>query len=579
MKILIQFLKTNKLLFFITVSMVSLQNITMLLIPFLISDIISYGIMQQNFDVVTYVGKKMVGILIVGTVSGILGSYFASDFASRFGKKSRRILFRNIQHLTLDEVDKYGVASLVTRLLSDNVNVQQIIVTFFQMILPSPIMSIASIILTYQVSPKLALIPLLSIVLFIVVVLLVLNKSNVYIKQIQINIDKMTSVLREFFNGVKIIRAFDNSSYERKRVNRAFKNYSDNGIKINQLFAVLSPLAYTLMTVAMALIICLGSILVFNGEIHIGSITAAIEYSTITIATLIMSALVIFQFPRAIASLERISTVALQKSDMKDSKESVQLVKGRKYKLLSFENVTFRYNGAEKPVLDDISFSINRGETLAIVGGTGSGKSSIAKVLLRFNDIESGSIKIENQETKKMSQSELREYISFVPQRSFLFSGTIRDNIKFGNEKLTDKDLIKVAKTAQAFDFIQGLKDGFDSYVAQGGTNFSGGQKQRLAISRALAKPADIYLFDDSFSALDYATDAKLREAIKKELTESAVIIIAQRISTITHADTIILLDKGKIIGKGTHEELLKSNNFYKELAISQNLISEKEVL
>ena len=448
------------------------------------------------------------------------------------------------------------------------------------MILPSPIMATISIFLTIQVSPLLAIIPLIAIIVFVLTTRSVLVKSLPQINKIQKKMDKMTLVLREFFVGVRIIRAFDNSSKEELRVNDTFNSYAQNNVKINQNFALLSPTAFALMNSTMLLIIWFGSFLITNQTLEIGSITALIEYATTTIATLIMSALVLFQLPKGIASLLRIHEVVSTESDIKDKNNLLTTEEINKnlspISSLEYEHVHFKYLGAEKSILNDISFKINSGQTLAIVGGTGSGKSSVVKTLLRLNDITTGSITINGINIRDIPLEFLRKNISYVPQRSFLFSGTIADNFRFSNPKISQREMIRIAQVAQANDFIQSLDKEFDSEISQGGNNFSGGQKQRLSIARALAKKAGIFVFDDSFSALDYATDARLRLELKEFLANNITIIIAQRLSTITSADKIIVLDDGKIVGHGNHHSLLSNNQFYKELAQTQGLIREE---
>ncbi|MFS7156004.1 ABC transporter ATP-binding protein, partial [Carnobacterium maltaromaticum] len=405
-----------------------------------------------------------------------------------------------------------------------------------------------------------------------------LNKSLPYIQNIQRKMDKMTLVLREFFVGVRIIRAFDNSKREKKRTDDSFEDYAKNNIKINQNFAILTPVAFCLMNLAIILIVWFGSMLVAGNTLQIGSITALIEFTITTIATLIMSALVLFQLPKGIASINRINDIIKVESEIKDQENLLSESDQSKItpiQKLEYQNINFRYKGAEKRILDTINFSVKAGETLAIVGGTGSGKSSIIKILLRLNNIESGEIKINGTSIHELSLASLRNSISYVPQKAFLFSGTIKENFQFANPAITQEEMEAVAETAQALDFIQSLEKKFDAPVSQGGMNFSGGQKQRLSIARALSKEAGIYIFDDSFSALDYATDAKLRKALDSYLYDRIIIIVAQRLSTIASADKIIVLDDGKIVGTGNHETLLRENKHYQDLARTQGLLKE----
>ena len=578
MKILRTYIKENIGILSLGAIFLTLNTFATLAIPFQISNIINLGIMKKDIDMVYSTSIKMIIILIVGTATGIIANHFVALFATNFTMKNRKLLVRNLESLTVDQVNDFGVASLVTRMGNDNNNVQRLIVAFFQMILPSPIMAIISIFMTIKLSPTLALIPLFTILIFALAIVLTLFKSLPYILKVQKKLDRMTLVLRERFIGAKIIRAFDNSKKERNKFNDIAQEYTDNYIIINKKFALLSPMAFALMSVVITLIIFFGAMKVLNNTLEIGSITAIVEYSLTTIAALIMSSMVLVQMPKAVVSIERIEEILNVTSEIKD-KEGLKDNSYYKNILkqnpisLTFDNVCFRYKGAEKQILKNISFSIKAGERFAIVGATGSGKSTIAKVLLRLNDIESGKILINGVNALDLPLNCLRNQISYTPQKAYLFSGKIKDNFRFTNKDMTDEEMIKVAKVAQSYDFIDSLPDKFDSFVAQGGTNFSGGQKQRLSIARALSKEANIYLFDDSFSALDYATDAKLRKELKTFLKDKITIIIAQRLNTIADADKIIVLKDSEITGMGTHQELLESNQEYIELAKSQGIL------
>ena len=578
MKILRTYIKENIGILSLGAIFLTLNTFATLAIPFQISNIINLGIMKKDIDMVYSTSIKMVIILIVGTATGIIANHFVALFATNFTKKNRKLLIRNLESLTVDQVNDFGVASLVTRMGNDNNNAQRLIVAFFQMILPSPIMAVISIFMTIKLSPTLALIPLFTILVFALAIVLTLFKSLPYILKVQKKLDRMTLVLRERFIGAKIIRAFDNSKKERDKFNDVAQEYTDNYIIINKKFALLSPMAFALMSVVITLIIFFGAMKVLNNTLEIGSITAIVEYSLTTIAALIMSSMVLVQMPKAVVSIERIEEVLNVTSEIKDKEE----LKDNSYYenilkqnpiSLTFDNVCFRYKGAEKQILKNISFSVKAGERFAIVGVTGSGKSTIAKVLLRLNDIESGRILINGVDALDLPLNCLRNQISYTPQKAYIFSGKIKDNFRFTNKDMTDKEMIKIAKIAQSYDFIDSLPDKFDSFVAQGGINFSGGQKQRLSIARALSKDANIYLFDDSFSALDYATDAKLRKELKTFLKDKITIIIAQRLNTIADADKIIVLKDSEIIGMGTHQELLESNQEYIELAKSQGIL------
>lgn len=574
MRILLKFLRENKRLFFFTLFFLLMQTICILLIPFFTEEIVDHGIASGNIETVLSIALKMIVSSVIGVIVSITCTYLTAKLSSKLGASIREKLYTHIQSFTLEEQKQYGPAALATRGSGDVANVQQVLVMLIQMILPGPFIGIVAVIMTWGVSKELAIIVALTILLFFGTVVFVFWKSLHNMKAIQERIDRMVAKLREVFVGVKIIRAFDNSAYEEERTNDTFVAHANNIIAINRRFAFISPTAFLFLGVVMAAILWFGSFEVTTGAVKIGAVTAVIEYVTLALLQLLSGALVTVMIPRAVASLTRVQKVLDQQTSLTDREQ----VKDDQYnenaeELVQFDNVTFQYPGAEKAVLDGISFSVKRGQTVAVIGATASGKSTVAKILLRFDDIQSGSIRLGGVNIRKLSQKFLRDKISYVPQTAFLFSGTVRENLKYAGGDISDEQMVKAAQIAQADGFVSALKEGYDSVVARGGTNFSGGQKQRLCIARALAKQADVYVFDDSFSALDNRTDAMVRKAIKENLHNVAVIIIAQKLSSILDADEIIVLDKGRIVGKGTHEELLKTNTIYKEFAVSQQIV------
>ena len=574
MKILLKFLRENKRLFFFTLFFLLLQTICILLIPFFTEEIVDHGIASGSIETVLSIAFKMIVSSVVGVIVSITCTYLTAKLSSKLGASIREKLYTHIQGFTLEEQKQYGPAALATRGSGDVANVQQVLVMLIQMILPGPFIGIVAVIMTWGVSKELALIVALTILLFFGTVVFVFWKSLHNMKAIQERIDRMVAKLREVFVGVKIIRAFDNSAYEEERTNDTFVAHANNIIAINRRFAFISPTAFLFLGVVMAAILWFGSFEVTTGAVKIGAVTAVIEYVTLALLQLLSGALVTVMIPRAVASLIRVQKVLDQQTSLTDREHTKDEQYNEKAEeLVQFDNVTFQYPGAEKAVLDGISFSVKRGQTVAVIGATASGKSTVAKILLRFDDIQSGSIRLGGVNIRKLSQKFLRDKISYVPQTAFLFSGTVRENLKYAGSDISDEQMIQAAKIAQADGFVSALKEGYDSVVARGGTNFSGGQKQRLCIARALAKRADVYVFDDSFSALDNRTDAMVRKAIKENLHNVAVIIIAQKLSSILDADEIIVLDKGRIVGKGTHEELLKTNAIYKEFAVSQQIV------
>lgn len=572
MKHLTDFFKQNKKLSLLTLLMLMIQTLGTLAVPFLVAQLIDEGIALGNQELVYKIGFKMLLVALIGGSGAVYGSFLSAKLAALYGYQTRKDFYGKVQELSIQDIETYSISSLLTRMMNDVTNVQRSLVMALQLILPAPIICLFAVGMTFVNSPKLAIIPFVSILIYLVVVFFLLRKGLPLSATIQTKLDKMMVKLREFFNGINMIRAFDNQETEESKTNQRFTEYADSMIKVNKIFALLTPVAYLIMGLVFALIIWAGSHLVGTGEIQIGVVTAVIEYSMQTLGYLIMAAMVIVTLPRSLASLRRINEILDKQPEITDTNTSTHLTNQNSVdSLVSLNQVTFAYNGAE-PVLENISFDILRGKTTAIVGGTGSGKSTVAKIILNLTTIQSGEILFNSQNINTLSQQTLREKISYVPQKAFLFSGTIESNLKMGLSN-ADKTQMKIAANiAQATDFITNQENGYDSFVAQGGTNFSGGQKQRLSIARALIKPADLYIFDDSFSALDYQTDANLRKALKTDMPKATFLIVAQRLSTIQDADHIIILDKGKIVGQGTHTELLHHNQTYQEFAISQGI-------
>lgn len=577
MKLIIDFFKKNKMLSSATVIALLFQVLGTLGVPLLVAKLIDEGIASGDSALVYQIGIQMIVVAFFAAISAIVGSYLSAEIAASFGYQVRNIFFKKVQTLSLKDSEEFGVASLVNRTSNDVENIQQVIILFLQMILPGPIIAAVAIVMTYSLSPKLTIVPILSMFIFLMVVYFLMKKGNQYSKSVQVKMDQVTRVFREFFMGISVIRAFGNQDYEKKRTDKTFQEYAENTIKLNQVFAWLTPAVMLLMGASLAGILWIGGTEVALGQLKIGSITAVSEYSIITLGYLVMAAMVIVTIPKGMASVYRIQELLNKDPEVKDLVTTFSKDQEIQKEVVTFKDVSFSYQNAAEPVLKNINFSAKQGEITAIVGGTGSGKSTIAKVLLRFSEVSSGSILLNGRGINDLFQFDLRKKISYVPQKAYLFSGTIEENLKMGNPSITAEDLKHVIKVAQSDSFIYSQDKGLQSKVAQGGSNFSGGQKQRLSIARALAKEADVYIFDDSFSALDFKTDSKLRKALKVELKDKAVIIVAQRISTIQDADQIIVLDEGIVVGKGTHLELLATNSIYQEFVASQSANKEKQ--
>lgn len=579
MTLLKQFLWKNKKIVGMTFLFVCLQIFDTLGVPKLVATLIDEGIVTGQNSKIYTIGLQMVFVALLGTFSAIASSYFSALVSAKFGYQTRETYFDKFQQLSMKDADEFGSASLLTRMTNDVDNIQQMIVLFCQMILPAPIIAVFTIVLMLQYSMTLTLITLISVFIYAVVIYILMKKGTPLSLSIQPKMDRITVTLREFFTGVNMIRAFNNQDYDEKRTNQTFEKYATQMIRVNRVFAWVTPIAFLLMGIVYSAILWFGGSLVSEGTLQIGTVTAIVEYSMLTLAYLMTAAMVLVVVPKSMSSLRRIEEVLNQPIEIIDPENpSTALLNMDDEHVLSFEHVSFSYTKDSEPVLEDIHFKVPKGKTTAIVGGTGSGKSTIAKLLLRLNDVTSGQITLGDQSLQQLTQKMIRSKISYVPQKAFLFSGTILSNLQMGNEHATEEELTSAIRISQLEEVLDKLPKKLASFVAQGGDNYSGGQKQRMCIARALIKPADIYVFDDSFSALDYKTDAKLRTALHEEMADKTLIIVAQRLSTIMNADHIIVLDNGRIVGQGTHEILLATCLSYQEFAKSQGILKEGNI-
>lgn len=576
MTYLIKFLKTKKALLFLIILATVIQSFSMLAVPYFAAKMIDDGILKNDLMAIVRLGLQMLAAVGLSALISLWASYMSADLAALSGKYLRDRIFDKTQILSIRDFNHFSTASMITRATGDITVIQQTVIMLAQMVLPAPIIAVTAIIMTIAVSPKLVAIPILAMVVFMLGIYVIFIKASPISKTIQMRLDSINRIMGEAITGVRVIRAFDNSEFERDRTNAAFLNYANNVIKLNKTFAVFSPLIWSVVGISLVAVLWFGSFLVLNGEIQVGGITAVSEYTILLLIALIMSSMVMVMLPKMKACLDRTQEVLDTIPEIND----VTVPQSRRnpadpFKIV-FDQVSFSYRGAEEAVLKEISFACEQGKTTAIIGGTGSGKSTIASLMLRLYDVASGTITLEGVDIRQISQHELRENISYVPQKALLFSGTIADNLRMGNSRATQQELEQAAQTAQAHDFIMETTEGYQRSVAQGGTNFSGGQKQRLCIARALVKKAPVYIFDDSFSALDFKTDAALRQALKKEMASAAVVIVAQRVSTIIDADQIIVLEAGRMAGIGRHAELINTCLVYQEIVASQ--LCEKEV-
>ncbi|MEL7660994.1 MULTISPECIES: ABC transporter ATP-binding protein [Acetobacterium] len=567
---LITFLKSKKGMLGVIFLVTLMQVFGILLVPFFVAQIINVGIMEKDIDTILWIGLEMLAAAGITALISLWSSYLCADLASLTGKHMRELIFDKTQYLSVSEFNQFGTASMITRATGDITIIQQTMIMITQLILPTPLIAVAAVVMTGMVSMELVYIPLAAMVIFMILILVLFKKASPVSRTIQTRVDRVNRIVRESVVGVRVIRAFDNTSYEQKRSDDTFVAYADNVIHLNRIFAMFNPMVWAIMGITMVAVVWFGGYLVLQATTQIGSIMAVMQYTVIILMFLMMSAMVIVMVPRMIACLERISEVLDTAPEIADDREAVASPSVKGSKLIVFNDVSFSYQGAEEPVLRNLSFCCEAGKTTAIIGGTGSGKSTIAALMLRLYDIQEGQILVAGNDIRRMTQHDLRESISYVPQKAFLFSGTIAENLRTGKPDATDADLRQAVKIAQAEAFITTLEAGYQSPVAQGGSNFSGGQKQRLCIARALVKKAPIYIFDDSFSALDYQTDAALRSELKLAMKDACLIVVAQRISSIMDADQIIVLDNGSIAGIGRHEELLRDCSLYREIADSQ---------
>ena len=545
-----------------------------LLLPNLMSNIVNNGIIKGDTSHILRIGGYMLMVAGLATISMIFSANLSSKAAMGFGKDLREIVFTNVENFSLNEFDKVGTASLITRTTNDIAQVQQVAMMSLRMMVRAPMMLIGGLIMAFSTNRELSKIFLYSAPILIGVITIVGKKGFPLFKIIQERTDKLNLVLREKLTGIRVIRAFDRVNYEKKRFNKANKELTETNLKVARLMGITMPLMNIILNFTTIAVIWFGSKSIDMGSMEIGDLMAFIQYVMLIMFSLIMVSMMFIMIPRAAVSANRINEILDMTSEIKD--KDITITGEKNLGTLEFKDVSFSYSEAENPALCNISFKATKGETVAIIGGTGSGKTTLINLIPRFYDTNSGKVLVDGVDIRDMKQKDLRSKIGFVPQQSVLFTGSIKDNIKYGKENATDEEVFHAAEIAQATNFITSMTEGFDSYIAQGGTNISGGQKQRLSIARALVRKPEIYIFDDSFSALDFKTDAKLRQALKSETTNSIVLIVAQRVSTVMDADRIIVLDEGRIVGIGNHGELLKSSDVYREIVESQ--LSEEEI-
>lgn len=547
-----------------------IQVLADLYLPTLTSNIIDKGVAQGDVDYIWHTGFVMIGFSLISILAAIANTFFATRESQKLGKQLRTDVYKKSESLTKDAFDKYGTASLITRTTNDVTQIQMVTKMFLRMMINAPITLIGASILAYQKDHQLTKIFLVVIPVMIILIGGIMYFAVPLFKSMQKKTDRLNLVFREGLTGVRVIRAFDKTRFEENRFDLANKDYTNTAIKVNTIVALMMPMMTLIMSGTNVAITWFGGHYIADMTLEVGNLIAFMTYAMQILISFMMLSAIFIMVPRAQASADRINEVLDEKIGIHDPENPKTVSFAGKNATLAFNHVNYRYHGAEKLALEDIDFQAKSGEIVAIIGGTGSGKTTLVNLIPRLYDIESGSIQINGTDISDMTQYNLRELMGFVPQKAVLFSGTIRDNMQYGKPDATDEMIWKALEIAQAKDFVSEMEDGLDSHVEQGGGNFSGGQRQRLAIARALVKTADIYVFDDSFSALDFKTDANLRQALKTNMKESITVLVAQRVSTVMDADMILVLDEGKLVGKGTHEELLATNETYQEIVHSQ---------
>lgn len=547
-----------------------IQVVSMLAIPTLSAEIIDNGVATGDIDYILRYGGIMVGIAILGFVSSLLNVYISSTESQAVGSKLREKLFDKVMNFSNEEIDKFGTSTLMTRTTSDVLQIQQVLVMVLRFMILDPLRILVAATLAFSREPQLAFVFLIVAPVLLIAVFFLLRKVSPLFRSLQIKTDSLNRIFREGLTGIRVIRAFDREDYEEDRFDEKNEDYAQTATTAQLWMALTNPLMILLTSATIIMIIWSGAQYISVGEMNIGNLVAFISYAFNILMGIMMLSMIVTMLPRVQVAVQRVYEILDAPKEILDKDNPTPLDLESEEFSLEFNHVNFKYPNSDTLALKDIDFSMKDGEEVAIIGETGSGKTTLANLILRLYDIDSGSIEINGIDITNISQENLRQAIGFATQNALLFSGTIRENLKYGNEDATDEELWHALNIAQGADFVSGLADGLDARVEQGGANFSGGQQQRLSIARALVTDARILVFDDSFSALDFKTDALLRQALEPETRDKAVVIVAQRITSVVDADQILVLNDGELAGKGTHEELKATNKVYQDIIDSQ---------
>src|SRR5712691_11818219 len=551
------------------------QSIGSLLLPRLMSDIVDKGIVKGDQRAILQIGGLMLLMSVVATLCAIAGSYYSSKVATGFGRMLRGAIFARVEHLSIHQFDRFTSSSLVTRTTNDTTQVQQMLVMMLTMVITAPMMAIGGVILALSQDTQLAWVLIAVMPVMALVFGLIMRGAIPLSQAMQAKLDRLSLVLGEGLSGVRVIRAFDRGAHQRERFDRANLDLTNTAIAVNRLIAFLMPALIVMLNLTSIAIIWFGSHRIDAGAMQAGAMIASLQYAMQILFAVFMVTAMFVMLPRASASAKRINEVLDMAPEIVDPATPVQPQLATARGHVEFQNVTFQYPDAEEPALTGVSFTAHPGEVTAIIGGTGSGKSTLAGLIPRFYDVNQGRVLLDGVDVREMTQADLRARIGFVPQKAVLFTGTVAANIRYGREEASDDEVRFAATVAQALEFVDAMPETFAAPISQGGINLSGGQKQRLAIARAIVRKPDVYVFDDSFSALDFVTDAKLRAALNGETDRATVFVVAQRISTVLNADRIVVLDNGRVVGIGTHAELLEQSEIYREIVASQVSLEE----
>ncbi len=567
-RLLVTYLRPYRRALAVVMVLVTIQALANLYLPNLNADIINNGVLTGNTGYIIRTGGFMLLVTFLVGLCAVVSVYFGSRTAMAFGRDVRSAVFRQVMSFSQKETNVFGTPTLITRNTNDVQQVQMVLVMAFNIMLMAPIMLVGGVIMALHEDVPLSGLLIIIVPLVALVMGLIATRAMPLFRSMQKRTDRVQQVMRETLSGMRVIRAFVRTDHDEARYDVANRDLTDTALRTNRLFAMMIPFLFGIMNLSTVAIVWFGGLRIDSGGMPIGNLSAFLQYVMQILMSVMMAALMFVMVPRAAASAERIQQVLDSEAELCDPDVPTELPDPRG--LVEFENVEFGYPGAEEPVLCDISFTAKPGQTTAIVGSTGAGKTTLVNLIPRFYDVTSGSVRIDGVDVRQMRQEDLWRLMGMVPQKAFLFSGTVASNLRYGDEDANDDELWKALEIAQGREFVSEMPGELEAEIDQGGTNVSGGQRQRLAIARAVVKKPKVFIFDDSFSALDFKTDQQLRAALRHEIHGATVIIVAQRVGTILHADQIVVLDGGNVAGIGTHAELMKTCETYQEIVYSQ---------